>query len=47
MAFYPKDHPKFGHRDKERNPGWLYNQEGYRDVCRPDEHTIVISSTAT
>ena len=41
MAFYPKDHPKFGHRDKERNPGWLYNQEGYRDVCRPDEHTIV------
>ena len=30
-----------GHRDKERNPGWLYNQEGYRDICRPDEHTIL------
>ena len=30
-----------GHRDKERNPGWLYNQEGYRDICLPDEHTIL------
>ena len=30
-----------GHRDKERKPGWLYNQEGYRDICRPDEHTIL------
>ena len=30
-----------GHRDKDRNPGWLYNQEGYRDICRPDEHTIL------
>ena len=30
-----------GHRDKERNPGWLYNQEGYRAICRPDEHTIL------
>ena len=30
-----------GHRDKDRNPGWLYNQEGYRDICQPDEHTIL------
>ena len=30
-----------GHRDKDRNPGWLYNQDGYRDICRPDEHTIL------
>ena len=30
-----------GHRDKESNPGWLYNQEGYRDICQPDEHTIL------
>ena len=30
-----------GHRDKDRNPGWLYNQDGYRDICRPDDHTIL------
>ena len=30
-----------GHRDKERNPGWLYNQEGYREACQPQEHTIL------
>jgi hypothetical protein len=41
MAFYPEGHPKFGHRDKERNPGWLYNQDGYRQECKPDEHTIL------
>ena len=36
MSYHPD-----GHRDKERNPGWLYNQEGYRDICQPDEHTIL------
>ena len=30
-----------GHRDKQRNPGWLYNQTGYRDICKPDEHTVL------
>lgn len=30
-----------GHRDKQRNPGWLYNQNGYRDTCKPKEHTIL------
>ena len=30
-----------GHRDKERNPGWIYNQDGYRQQCNPDEHEIV------
>ena len=35
-----------GHRHKEQkgernSTGWLYNQEGYRDVCRPDEHSII------
>ena len=41
MKFYPQGHPKYGHRDKEAHPGWLYNQDGYRDICRPDEHTIL------
>ena len=30
-----------GHRDKTRNPGWLYNQDGVRQKCKPDEHTIL------
>lgn len=30
-----------GHRDKTRNPGWLYNQDGVRQQCKPDEHTIL------
>ena len=28
-------------RDKQRNPGWLYNQDGVRQVCRPDDHTVI------
>ena len=30
-----------GHRDKSRNPGWIYNQEGCRQICKPDEHEIL------
>jgi len=30
-----------GHRDKREHPGWIYNQEGCRQECRPDEHTIL------
>ena len=35
-----------GHRHKEQkgernSTGWLYNQDGYRDICRPNEHTIL------
>ena len=30
-----------GHRDKERHPGWIYNQEGCREACDPDNHEIV------
>ena len=30
-----------GHRDKTQHPGWIYNQEGCREVCDPDNHTIV------
>ena len=30
-----------GHRDKTRNPGWIYNQAGVRDVCKPDEHEVL------
>ena len=41
MAYYPQGHPKFGHRDKSKNPGWLYNQDGVRQTCKPDEHTIL------
>jgi hypothetical protein len=41
MRFYPKDHPKFGHRVKEEHPGWIHNQDGFRQACKPDEHTIL------
>ena len=41
MRFYPKDHPKFGHRVKEEHPGWIHNQDGCRQACKPDEHTIL------
>ena len=35
-----------GHRYHEKkgdknSTGWLYNQDGYRDVCKPLEHTIL------
>ena len=30
-----------GHRDKQCNPGWLYNQQGVRETCDPDNHTIM------
>ena len=35
-----------GHRYKEKHgeknsTGWLYNQDGYRQECKPDEHTIL------
>lgn len=30
-----------GHRDKERHPGWIYNQEGCREACDPDKHEII------
>ena len=28
-------------RDKTHNPGWLYNQDGVRQVCKPDDHEIL------
>lgn len=30
-----------GHRDKEAHPGWIYNQDGCRQICNPDDHEIV------
>ena len=41
MAFYESSHPKYGHRNKEQHPGWIYNQDGCRQRLNPDEHTIL------
>lgn len=41
MRYYPQDHPKFGHRDPSQHPGWIYNQSGCREICDPDNHTIL------
>ena len=30
-----------GHRDKDAHPGWIYNQDGCRQVCEPDKHTVL------
>ena len=41
MAFYEPGHPKYGHRVKEQHPGWIYNQDGCRQIAKPEEHTIL------
>ena len=30
-----------GHRDKDEHPGWIYNQDGCRQLLNPDAHTII------
>ena len=29
-----------GKRDHDQHPGWIYNQDGWRQQLKPDEHTI-------
>jgi len=41
MKFYPQGHPKYGHRDKEAHPGWIYNQDGVRQRLEPEKHEII------
>ena len=41
MKFYPQGHPKYGHRDKDSHPGWIYNQMGLREEYDPEGHTIM------
>jgi hypothetical protein len=39
---YETDGHRYHEKKGEKNStGWLYNQDGYRDICRPDEHTIL------
>ena len=41
MRYEPDGH-RYKEKHGERNStGWLYNQEGYRQECKPDEHTIL------
>lgn len=35
------DYEPNGHRNKMAHPGWIYNQDGCRQICKPDEHTIL------
>lgn len=41
MKYYPQGHPKYGHRDKEAHPGWIYNQDGVRQRLDPERHEIL------
>ena len=39
---YETDGHRYHEKKGEKNStGWLYNQDGYRQECRPDEHTIL------
>ena len=41
MRYEPDGH-RYKEKHGERNStGWLYNQDGYRQECKPDEHTIL------
>ena len=35
------DYEPNGHRNKMAHPGWIYNQDGCRQICKPDEHSIL------
>lgn len=39
---YETDGHRYHEKKGEKNStGWLYNQDGYRQECRPDEHSIL------
>ena len=39
---YETDGHRYHEKKGEKNStGWLYNQDGYRDICKPNEHTIL------
>ena len=39
---YEQDGHRYHEKKGEKSAtGWLYNQEGYREVCKPDDHTIL------
>ena len=40
MRFQHDDH-RWIFRDKSEHPGWIYNQDGCRQACKPDDHTIL------
>jgi hypothetical protein len=41
MKYEPDGHRYHEKKGEKNTTGWLYNQEGYREVCKPDEHTIL------
>lgn len=39
---YETDGHRYHEKKGEKNStGWLYNQDGYRQVCEPDKHTVL------
>ena len=41
MKYEPDGHRYHEKKGEKNATGWLYNQEGYREVCKPDDHTIL------
>lgn len=38
---FQHDNHRWIFRDKTEHPGWIYNQDGCRQACNPEEHTIL------
>jgi hypothetical protein len=41
MRYETNGHRYHEKKGEKNSTGWLYNQDGYRDVCQPSEHTIL------
>ena len=41
MRYETNGHRYHEQKGEKNSTGWLYNQDGYRDVCKPSEHTIL------
>ena len=41
MKYEPDGHRYHEKKGEKNATGWLYNQDGYRDACQPQDHTIL------
>ena len=41
MKYEPNGHRYHEKKGEKNATGWLYNQDGYRDACQPQDHTIL------
>jgi len=41
MKYEPDGHRYHEKKGEKNATGWLYNQDGYRDICKPAEHKVL------